>query len=286
MKRLLFWLTLLTGCASALEAQRSPSHIAGTGSSRACGVERWRVKILADDDRSPVRWTPTPASISGLRELPVPAAAFPPSRRVAPYELQLYRVHAVVRQILTESDGDWHIVLADPEDPRATMVAEIPDSSCALGSGHEADYAAARRALRAVPRGALVELDVVGFFDFLHGQRGMAPNGFELHPVVAIHPTDYEGEEPGVARSGALLDSSLLPRGSPGGSQEAPRRGAREDTSTRSAADVQVWLNTNSMVYHCQGTRWYGNTRYGAYMRESEAVAQGARPAYGRRCSL
>jgi hypothetical protein len=26
----------------------------------------------------------------------------------------------------------------------------------------------------------------VGFFDFLHGQNGVAPNGFELHPVLSI----------------------------------------------------------------------------------------------------
>ena len=24
----------------------------------------------------------------------------------------------------------------------------------------------------------------VGFFDFLHGQTGVAPNGIELHPVL------------------------------------------------------------------------------------------------------
>jgi hypothetical protein len=26
----------------------------------------------------------------------------------------------------------------------------------------------------------------VGFFDFIHGQIGVSPNGIELHPVVAI----------------------------------------------------------------------------------------------------
>lgn len=26
----------------------------------------------------------------------------------------------------------------------------------------------------------------VGFFDFLHGQTGVAPNGIELHPVLAF----------------------------------------------------------------------------------------------------
>jgi hypothetical protein len=26
------------------------------------------------------------------------------------------------------------------------------------------------------------------FFDFLHGQRGVAPNGIELHPVLRFRP--------------------------------------------------------------------------------------------------
>ena len=238
---------------------------------RACGVERWRVKILADGDRERVSWTPETTSVAALRQVPGPRQALPPASRIAPYELRLYRVHAILRQILPESDGDWHIVLADPDRPRETLVAEIPDSACALGSGHEAEYAAARRALRGVPRYGLVELDGVGFFDFLHGQRGMAPNGFELHPVVAIRLLEPEADVP-VADSLRGSDSRLQLR-------------HRADSTSDSTSDVRVWLNTNSLVYHCPNTRWYGNTRYGEYMRESEAVARGARPAYGRRCS-
>jgi hypothetical protein len=31
-----------------------------------------------------------------------------------------------------------------------------------------------------------VRVTGVGFFDFLHGQTGVAPNGIELHPVLKI----------------------------------------------------------------------------------------------------
>jgi hypothetical protein len=34
--------------------------------------------------------------------------------------------------------------------------------------------------------GAVVEVTGVGFFDFMHEQRGVAPNGIELHPVLDI----------------------------------------------------------------------------------------------------
>jgi hypothetical protein len=46
----------------------------------------------------------------------------------------------------------------------------------------------------------------------------------------------------------------------------------------------QVWVNSSSKVYHCSGDRWYGKTKAGAYMTESEAVAQGNRPDHGKAC--
>ena len=48
--------------------------------------------------------------------------------------------------------------------------------------------------------------------------------------------------------------------------------------------DVKVWVNTNSGVYHCPGTRWYGKTKSGQFMTQREAQAKGYRPAYGAVC--
>lgn len=48
--------------------------------------------------------------------------------------------------------------------------------------------------------------------------------------------------------------------------------------------DVKVWVNANSGVYHCPGTRWYGNTKHGKYMTQAEAQKKGYRPAYGKVC--
>ncbi len=47
----------------------------------------------------------------------------------------------------------------------------------------------------------------------------------------------------------------------------------------------QVWVNTASNVYHCNGSHWYGKTKAGSYMTEAAAKAAGARPDHGKACS-
>lgn len=48
--------------------------------------------------------------------------------------------------------------------------------------------------------------------------------------------------------------------------------------------EVSVWVNTNSGVYHCPASQWYGKTKQGKYMSECEAKKAGYRPAYGNPC--
>jgi hypothetical protein len=77
------------------------------------------------------------------------------------------------------------------------MIAEIPAPGC---SKAEALLVLPRREFvdlfGRVPRSwswseprtseNLVEITGVGFYDFQHGQNGVAPNAIELHPVLAI----------------------------------------------------------------------------------------------------
>ena len=45
-----------------------------------------------------------------------------------------------------------------------------------------------------------------------------------------------------------------------------------------------VWVNTNSGIYHCPRTRWWGRTKEGEFMSELRAQMRGHRPAYGSLC--
>jgi len=171
--------TSLAGCRTidrTLEEARIP-----------CGIYRWRIKTLSDTEAESVRWKPIDAAVRELASVSSPAW-FDRRRRNA-NEFYVYRVKAILAEVHTRLDQDLHLLLRDPVDPEARMVAEIPNPLCTKESRHESAFAAARREaqfLRARHSETLVEVIGVGFFDEFHEARGSAPNGFELHPVLQL----------------------------------------------------------------------------------------------------
>ena len=92
-----------------------------------------------------------------------------------------------------------------------------------------------------------------------------------------------------------LLCALLLPRATPAQqAQSAPAPAPQaaqakpatpqESSATQGNPEAKVWVNTKSGVYHCPGTHWYGTTKSGEYMKQSEAQQKGFRPAYYRPC--
>ena len=57
-----------------------------------------------------------------------------------------------------------------------------------------------------------------------------------------------------------------------------------EQPTPQGNPSTKVWVNTKSHVYHCPGTRYYGNTKNGEYMTQADAQSKGNRPAYGKVC--
>jgi cytoskeletal protein RodZ len=58
----------------------------------------------------------------------------------------------------------------------------------------------------------------------------------------------------------------------------APTTPAKPQPPAANGAGV-VWINTDTGVYHKQGTRWYGKTKHGKYMLETDAIKAGYKPA-------
>jgi hypothetical protein len=100
-----------------------------------------------------------------------------------------------------EDDSDIHLVVADPSNAQHTMIVEFPNAGCVRRAGPTSRrrMARARTALMhacgPASHGSFrlltgtATIGGVAFFDVIHGQRGVAPNGIELHPALSFTKT-------------------------------------------------------------------------------------------------
>jgi len=200
---------------------------AGAAALQAAVHHRWSVKTGADAGAAQlVGQVPTATTIASMRALAVPAV-LPPDGRSEGAEQTTWQLDATLTGYKHETDGDYHLVIADDQDN--TMIAEIPDpAALAPGSFFITEITGARQAFddkfglqmaappaaappvaapaeRAspevaaapefgtaaagpalIPANTPVTVRGLGFFDFAHGQDGVAPNAIELHPVISI----------------------------------------------------------------------------------------------------
>lgn len=175
--------------------------------SEQCGKERWAVKTLTDPAAGSVDFAqPKAVTVEDLRHLngkgkssngKPPKDVKKSTPRLPPVEMTVYTVTALLMSMKREEDKDIHLVIADPRIG-GSMIVEFPHEDCTLGASTAARAAMkeARKDLtsacggepgtRFVSLKGKATIRGVGFFDLVHGQGGVAPNGIELHPVLSV----------------------------------------------------------------------------------------------------
>jgi hypothetical protein len=100
-------------------------------------------------------------------------------------------------------------------------------------------------------------------------------------PAPATHPAP--SPSPGKFNLGDLFKPRTSASSSPAAGTPAPARGAATKATTNSPAPGGgpglVWVNTETHLYHKEGSKFYGTTKKGKYMTEAEATKAGNKAA-------
>lgn len=159
----------------------------------ACGVERWSVKTGTDSQASLVNLSSYISSTIYNFHQSTKPSSLPANSRIAPRETTQYQLSATLTKYVRESDSDYHLVIKDAAG--RTMIIELPASNC-VGAGSPFGTGIARARSQFDSRftattsmkttSTPVTIRGVGFWDYIHGQTGVSPNGIEVHPVLNI----------------------------------------------------------------------------------------------------
>jgi predicted lipid-binding transport protein (Tim44 family) len=97
-------------------------------------------------------------------------------------------------------------------------------------------------------------------------------------PAAAASPAKKHSKKSKAAAAetatpAAASNSAATPAATP----TANKHKAPEPQAVQAAGggNGQVWVNTETHVFHKEGTKWYGKTKQGKYMSEAEAVKEG-----------
>jgi Secretion system C-terminal sorting domain len=182
----------------AQDAEESDVAEREEGTLITCGVERWAVKTCYDADTVNVNFDNiVPSSIAYQRSLTKPTLPSDNTTRLA-VEDTVYSLDCYIVECKLETDQDVHVVISTIGNTSETMVAEIVNPECPniVNTSRYTIFKTLRDWFVATYNpttsfksiGVSVHITGVGFFDFLHGQTGIPPNGREIHPILTMAP--------------------------------------------------------------------------------------------------
>ena len=97
----------------------------------------------------------------------------------------------------------------------------------------------------------------------------------KITPQVSVGAASPAAAKPAVPKTSA--PPTVAPAKATG--PTTPKAAAKEAKPVPPpvAGSGMVWVNTESKIYHKEGSRWYGKTKQGSYMTEADAIKAGYR---------
>ena len=97
----------------------------------------------------------------------------------------------------------------------------------------------------------------------------------KIKPLVVVSaapPAKAQKPVPKTTKAAAKVDQ-------PAAKSEQPAAKAANAAAATPPTKGMVWVNTESKVFHKEGSRWYGKTKQGKWMTQEDAIKEGYRAA-------